>query len=61
MFAVEYDGFRVIVIDFVVAAVVLNIDEVFLSLHGLVYLITLVNNQHLVLTVILMILLTSEI
>lgn len=60
MFAVEYDGFHVIVIDFVVVVAVLNIDEVILFLHDLVYLKVLVDNQHLVLMVILMILLMSK-
>lgn len=60
MFAVEYDGFRSNVIDFVVAAAVSNIDEGFLFPRDLVYSIVLGDNQHLVLMVVLMILLMSE-
>lgn len=57
---VEYDEFHVIVIDFVVVVAVLNIDEVILFLHDLVYLKVLGDNQHLVLMVVLMIVLVSE-
>lgn len=60
MFAVEYDGFHVIVIDFVVAAAVLNIDGGFLFLHDLVYLKALGDSQHLVLMGVLTILMMSK-